>query len=92
MRNSVDLYSQNTNQTPQKILYFNTNFGRKLNNEAYLKDCLGALQNFFKYDQVILPFFIDEEDDQRALIVSVKVANFQVDLYDRERETDSKFK
>jgi len=23
-----------------------------------------------------LPFFIDEEDDQRALIVSIKVANF----------------
>ncbi|CDW88208.1 UNKNOWN [Stylonychia lemnae] len=88
-RNSVDIYSQNTSQTPQKILYFNTYFSRKLNNEAYVKDCLNMLQNFFKFDQVILPFFIDEEDDQRALIVSVKVANFQVDLYDRERDEDN---
>ena len=37
-----------------------------------------------------MPFFIDEEEDQRALLVGIKVANFQVDLYDRERETDSK--
>jgi hypothetical protein len=39
---------------------------------------------------VILPFFIDEDSDQRCLIVSIKIANTQVDLYDRERETDSK--
>jgi hypothetical protein len=39
---------------------------------------------------VILPFFINEEDDQRCLLVSIKTMNAQVDLYDREREVDSK--
>ena len=90
MRNSIDLYNQTTQQVPSKILYFNTNFSRKLNSESNLKDCLNQLQNFFKYDQVVLPFFIDEENDQRCLVVSVKIANTQVDLYDRERDTDSK--
>lgn len=37
----------------------------------------------------MLPFFINEVNDQRCLIVTIKVANSQVDLYDRERETDS---
>jgi len=39
---------------------------------------------------VILPFFVDEADDQRALIVVIRVATSSVDLYDRERQIDSK--
>lgn len=39
---------------------------------------------------VVLPFFIDEMDDKRALAVVIKVSSSTVDLYDRERETDSK--
>ena len=37
-----------------------------------------------------MPFFFNEEDDQRALIVLINVATTTVDLFDRERETDSK--
>lgn len=39
---------------------------------------------------MVLPFFFDEANDRRALAVVVKVGNSQVDLYDREREIDSK--
>lgn len=48
---------------PLKIIYFNTGFSRKLNNESALKDCLNTLKDFFKYDAALLPFFIDEDDD-----------------------------
>jgi hypothetical protein len=48
---------------PLKIIYFNTSFAKKLNNEACLKDCLNALKDFFKYDAALLPFFIDENED-----------------------------
>ena len=71
-------------------MYFNTNFPKKLNNQASLKDCINQLKDFFKYDVVILPFFVDEADDQRALIVVIRVATSSVDLYDRERQIDSK--
>lgn len=33
---------------------------------------------------------MDEEDDQRALIVVIRTSTNSVDLYDRERENDSK--
>jgi len=75
---------------PQKIMYFNTNFVKRLNSPTYLKDCLNQLKDFFKYDAVVLPFFSDTEDDKRALMVVIRVATSTVDLYDREREYDSK--
>ena len=55
-----------------------------------MKDCINKLKDFFKYDTVVLPFFFDEENDRRALIVVIRVATCTVDLYDRERESDSK--
>jgi hypothetical protein len=85
-----DSLSTSTPGAPPRVLYFNTGFSRKLNNQAYLKDSLNQLQNFYKYDICILPFFIDEINDQRTLIVSVRPEGNQVDLYDREREIDSK--
>jgi hypothetical protein len=48
------------------------------------------LRDFFKFDAVVLPFFSDTEDDKRALVVVIGVATSTVDLYDREREHDSK--
>jgi len=48
------------------------------------------LRDFFKFDAVVLPFFSDTEDDRRALVVVIRVATSTVDLYDREREHDSK--
>ena len=90
VRNSIDLYSQPL--VPQRIMYLSVGFARKLLNPAYLKDCLTQLQHYFKHDQVLMPFFFDEEGDRRALVVSIKVADFRVDLYDREREHDSKQK
>jgi hypothetical protein len=71
-------------------MYFSTNFYKKLSNEDYFTDCINILKNFFKYDIAVMPFFIDEEDDKRCLIVLVKVSNNQVDLFDRERDEDSK--
>jgi hypothetical protein len=88
MQSSVD---QTYTPQPYRIMYFSTNFYKKLQNEDYFTDCINTLKNFFKYDIAVMPFFIDEEDDKRCLIVLVKVANNQVDLFDREREEDSKF-
>lgn len=48
------------------------------------------MRDFFKFDAVVLPFFSDTEDDRRALVVVIRVATSTVDLYDREREHDSK--
>lgn len=48
------------------------------------------LKDYFKYDTIILPFFINDEEDKRSLIVAIKVETCTVDLYDREREEDSK--
>lgn len=39
---------------------------------------------------MIVPFFFNEEDDKRALIVSISPETCTVDLFDKERETDSK--
>ena len=39
---------------------------------------------------MVLPFFSDTEEDKRALMVVIRVATSTVDLYDREREYDSK--
>jgi hypothetical protein len=41
---------------------------------------------------VLVPFFNDTKEDRRALIVVVRVATCTVDLYDREREDDSKWR
>jgi len=38
----------------------------------------------------LLPFFSDTKEDRRALIVVIRVPTSTVDLYDRERENDSK--
>lgn len=38
----------------------------------------------------MVPFFIDEPNDKRALIVQINIPNNQVDLFDRERDTNSK--
>ncbi len=59
---------------PYKIQYFNTKFFEKLNNDNALKDCQQMLQNFYKYDIAVLPFFIDNENDKRSLVVVVRVA------------------
>jgi hypothetical protein len=56
-----------------------------------MKEILNQLKDFFKYDAVVLPFFSDTENDRRALIVVIRVHTSTVDLYDRERETDSKY-
>ena len=94
-RNSADLYSATLSGTasgiPQKIMFFNTNFSKRISTPEYLKDCYSYLRDFFKYDIVLVPFFSDTEDDKRALIVVIKVATSTVDLYDREREEDSKY-
>jgi hypothetical protein len=39
---------------------------------------------------MIVPFFFNEEDEKRALIVSISPETCTVDLFDKERETDSK--
>ena len=49
------------------------------------------MREFFKYDFVIMPFFSDTTSDKRALIVVLRVSTSSVDLYDRDREEDSKF-
>lgn len=41
---------QTTNKQPSKILYFNTNFHRKLNSEVYIRDCVSLLRDYFRYD------------------------------------------
>jgi len=81
-----------TDLAPQKILFFNTNFYRKLDNPNYIKDCLNQLQNFYKHDIAVVPFFFDNFEERRCLMVVVKVANCQVDLFDRDGEADSKLK
>lgn len=48
------------------------------------------MREFFKYDFVIMPFFSDTTTDKRALIVVLRVSTSSVDLYDRDREEDSK--
>jgi hypothetical protein len=48
------------------------------------------MREFFKYDFVIMPFFSDTTSDKRALIVVLRVSTSSVDLYDRDREEDSK--
>jgi len=37
-----------------------------------------------------VPFYINENYDKRSLMVVIKPSFNQVDLYDREREKDSK--
>lgn len=78
---------------PQMIKFFNTNFSKKLNSPDpnMMRDCLAQLQNFKNYSTALLPIFIDERDDKRCLIVSINPANHKVDLFDRERENDSKY-
>lgn len=55
-----------------------------------MKDCFGSLRDFYKNDIVLLPFFSDTKSDRRALIVAIRVATSTVDLFDRERDEDSK--
>ncbi|CDW73763.1 UNKNOWN [Stylonychia lemnae] len=76
-------------ENPKKILYYTTTFTKKLNKDAYLEECLNQLQYFGKYDYVMVPFFIDEVNDKRCLIVQINNNMQQVDLYDKERETDN---
>lgn len=56
-----------------------------------MKDCFANLRDFFKNDIVLLPFFSDSTSDRRALIVAIRVATSTVDLFDRERDEDSKY-
>ena len=60
-----------------------------MNNEAAFEDCTSMLTGFFNNDIVILPVCIDTDQEQRTLIVVVRVAENQVDLFDRDREVDS---
>lgn len=93
-RASVTPGSQSTARPPDKILYLNTNFHKKLNNESYMKDCVALLRDFYAYDWVLMPFFFSTTGDRRALMVSIEVKNSGVELYDKERcdddDTDSK--
>jgi hypothetical protein len=56
-----------------------------------MKECLNPLRDFFRNDLVLFPFFSNTKEDRRALIVAIRVATSTVDLFDREREADSKF-
>jgi len=47
------------------------------------------LQNFYKYDIAILPFYINEEDDQQVSVVVIRIQEKLVDLFDRARTTDN---
>lgn len=80
---------------PEKILYMNTNFHKKLNSETYLKDCVMLLRDYYSFDWVLMPFFFSTIGDKRALMVTVEVRNCGVELYDKDREegdeVDSKF-
>jgi len=71
-------------------LFFNTNFYKRLYSQEHIKECISQLREFFKYDFVIMPFFSDTTSDKRALIVVLRVSTSSVDLYDRDREEDSK--
>jgi hypothetical protein len=50
---------------------------------------VSLLRDFFKYDSVVMPFFINSKEEQRALVVLINVATSTVDLFDREREHDN---
>ena len=41
-------------------------------------------------DIAIMPFFINNENDKRTLVVVIRVEDKLVDLFDRERDCDSK--
>ena len=61
---------------PQKILYFNTYFGKKLEDENQQAYCEKQLVNFYKNDIVLMPFFNvkDEElPENRTLLVVINV-------------------
>jgi hypothetical protein len=79
-----------TSLPPSNILYLDTSFRKNLSNDLNLKVCLGRLREFYKYDSIIMPFFFNEPHDKRALVVLINPETCTVDLYDRERETDSK--
>ena len=72
---------------PLNLLFLDSNFQKSL--EAG-QNC-EILRQVYKYDQILIPFFFNEEDDKRALIVAISPETCTVDLFDRERETDSKF-
>lgn len=76
---------------PFKIQYLNTNFTRKLSDQEKTKDCFGQLSELHRHDVVLLPYFSDCKADRRALLVAIRVSTFTVDLFDRERDDDSKF-
>ncbi len=42
----------------------------------------------FKFDQVTIPFYY--EDPKRMLMVVINPKTYTVDLFDRDRDTDSK--
>lgn len=72
---------------PQKILYFNTYFGNRLDDPSSNVYCEQQLSNFFNYDIVLIPFFNYEDEDNeetRALLVIVNPHRMQVDLFDRD--------
>lgn len=53
-------WNATTSGGPQKIFYYNTNFIQQLNDPDMKTDCVTTLQNYFRYDTVMLPFFINE--------------------------------
>ena len=52
-----------------------------------------TLEQYFNYDLILLPFMQTADEERRIVLVSVKVLDNQVDLFDKEfRENDSKYK
>lgn len=49
------------------------------------------LQNYYKYDIAVLPFYMNTKVEKKALVVVVRIADQLVDLFDRERATDSNY-
>mmetsp|Transcript_37355 Transcript_37355/g.27561 ORF Transcript_37355/g.27561 Transcript_37355/m.27561 type:complete len:134 (+) Transcript_37355:1285-1686(+) len=74
---------------PYRILYFNTHFWDKLKADNMYNECQNLLQNFYKYDIAILPFYANEEDNQQVSVVVIRVQESLVDLFDRVRPNDN---
>ena len=82
-----------------KIQYLTTEFVTKLmmNNgedDEQVSVINDTLEQYFNYDLILLPFMQvgdGKEEESRVVLVSVKVLDNQVDLFDKEfRDNDSK--
>ena len=47
---------------------------------------INELKDFYSYDIALVPFFVNETRDKRAMMVSIKSGHsYQIDLFDRDR-------